>query len=159
MLDRTDFALLRDLQRDAWVTNKELAARHGIAPSTCLQRLRRLRQLGVLRGAHAEVDAEALGIGVQAMISLRLAHHARIAFDQLLAELLKLPEVVNVYLLAGATDLLIHVAAQDVHHLRDVVQSFTLRRDVAHIETSLIFEFAHNHVLPNYRCEDLAEGA
>ncbi len=150
-LDRTDFGLLKALQQDARVTNKELAASVGVSPSTCLERVRRLRESGALEGYYAAVNPEALGIQVQAMVSVRLAKHALVSFDSLRDDLLRIPEVVSVYLLAGAQDFLVHVVASSVNHLRDVVsENFAAREDVAHMETSLIFDHARSYELPNF---------
>ena len=63
-LDRTDDAILRLLQNDARLSVKEVAAAVGLAPSSVQGRIRALREAGVLRGAHAEVDPRALGIGL-----------------------------------------------------------------------------------------------
>ena len=150
-LDRIDFDILRVLQEDARIANKELAARVGVAPSTCLERVRRLVRAGAIRGYRTEVDPRVLGIGLQAMMAIRLLQHARVSFEQLERELLALPEVVSVYLLTGAQDLLVHVAVRDVEHLRDLLQQMTARGDVAHVETSLVFEVARAQTLPNYR--------
>ena len=59
--------MLRLLQKKARRTNKELANAVGVAESTCLVRIRRLEELGVIRGYHAEVDPHAVGIGMQAL--------------------------------------------------------------------------------------------
>lgn len=61
VLDRIDCGILAALQNDGRLSNKELAARVGLAPSSCLARVRRLREGGVLRGVHADVDPRALG--------------------------------------------------------------------------------------------------
>ena len=66
-LDRIDFDILAALQNDGRLSNKELAAKVGLAPSSCLERVRALRESGVLRGFRAEVDPEALGIHLQAI--------------------------------------------------------------------------------------------
>ncbi len=151
-LDRIDFEILAALQQNGRMSNKELAAANNISPSTCLERVRRLRSIGAISGVHAHVSPAVLGIGVQALISIRLRQHAHIVFDDLLREVSSFREVINVYLLAGSQDLLVHVAARDVAHLREVVvETFTSRDDVEHIETSLIFEFVRSPVLPNYR--------
>jgi DNA-binding Lrp family transcriptional regulator len=76
-LDRIDRALVRALQKDARLSNKELAAQVGLAPSSCLERVRRLRRTGVLRGFHADVAPEALGVGLQALIAVQLRQHSR----------------------------------------------------------------------------------
>lgn len=143
--------MLELLQDDARITNKELAASVGVSPSTCLERVRRMKEAGVIRGYHTAVDPGAFGIQVQAMVSVRLARHALVSFDSLRDELLDIPEVVAAYLLAGAQDFLVHVVAASVDHLRDVVsQNFAARRDVAHMETSLIFDHTRSHKLPNF---------
>ncbi len=150
-LDRIDFDILALLQTNARMSNKDLAAANGISPSTCLERVRRLNRIGAHHGYHADVSPKALGIGVQAMISIRLKQHAHIEFRRLIQQIMAINEVVNVYLLAGAQDFMVHVAVKDVAHLRTlVVDTFTSRDDVDHIETSLIFEFGHSPVLPNY---------
>jgi len=74
-LDDVDRHLLRLLEQDARTPNNALAAAVGIAPSTCLARIRALREAGVIRGFHAEIDPAALGRGLQAMIAVRM--HAR----------------------------------------------------------------------------------
>ena len=75
--DRTDFEILRLLRKNARIPNKDLAARVGVAPSTALERVRRLREAGVLLGYHAEIAPAAVGIGLQAMVDVRLARHSR----------------------------------------------------------------------------------
>ena len=150
-LDRTDFEILEMLQVDARISNKELAEANKISPSTCWERVKRLKNAGVIEGYHADVNPKELGIEVQAMISIRLRQHASIDFDALSDEISKTKEVVNFYLLSGGTDLLVHVAVRDVNHLRSVVvDKFTARYEIAHLETALIFEYVKGAVLPNY---------
>src|SRR5687767_14447579 len=67
-LDSVDRVLLAALQRDGRTPNNELARQAGIAPSTCLARVRSLRERGAIRGIHADVDPEVLGLSIQAMI-------------------------------------------------------------------------------------------
>jgi DNA-binding Lrp family transcriptional regulator len=151
-LDRTDFAILRELRKNARLPNKTLAERIGVAPSTALERVRRLREGGATQGFHAEAQPRAVGIGLQAMISVRLARHARGDVDAFHAYLLTLREVLSFYHVAGANDYLVHVAVRDSDHLRDfALDAFTTRSEVAHIETSLIFNFYRNADLPIYR--------
>jgi len=150
-LDRIDFAILDALQNDARLSNKELAARVGLAPSSCLERVRRLRADGVLRGFHADASPEALGIGLEAMISVRLRVHSRAAFESFSDHLRTLPEAVAVYQLAGVDDFLVHVAVRDADHLRELaMDQFTARPEVERMETSLIFEHHRAAALPRY---------
>lgn len=149
--DRIDCEILTALQKNARLSNKELAAQAGIAQSTCLERVRRMTRAGVLQGFHCRVDARALGIGLMAMIAVRLSRHSRQVVASFRQHVLELPEVVAFYHMAGANDYLLHVAVRDSDHLRDLALSaFTTRPEVAHMETALVFEHVGHRPLPNY---------
>lgn len=151
-LDDIDLAILEALQRDGRLSNKELAAAVGLAPSSCLVRVRRLRASGVLRGCHADVAPEALGVGLQALIAVRLSRHRREDVDAFLAHTRNLPEVIGWFHVTGAADFLVHVAVRGPDHLRDLaMDGFTTRDEVAHLETSLIFESERRGALPMLR--------
>lgn len=150
-LDRIDVELLRLLRKHARMSNKDLAEAVGVAPSTALERVRRLRETGVIQGYHAELEPGAIGIGLQAMVAVRLTRHSREMVDAFHDHLLSLTEVLAFYHVAGADDFLVHVAVRDSHHLRGfLLASFTQREEVAHIETHLIFEYRRNPELPVY---------
>ncbi len=143
-LDDVDRALLRLLAADARTPNNALAQSVGIAPSTCLMRVRRLQQAGVIRGFHADLSPEALGLPLQAIVVVRLRPHARDRIGEFGGWLASLPGVLNVFFLAGANDFQVHVAAATPDDLRDlVVQNLSASRDVAMTETNLIFEHLH----------------
>ena len=140
-LDALDAAIVAQLQDDARVANNVLAARLGIAPSTCHGRVRSLFERGIIRGVHAEVDQSRIGRPLQAMISVRLRPHARGQLTAFAQNMVALPEVLNVFFLAGADDFLVHVATAGSDQLREfVVDHLSSSQDVAMTETSLIFE-------------------
>lgn len=140
-LDRIDYAILEQLQADARLSNKELAKRVHLAPSSCLERVRKLREAGVLRGAHAEVEPAAFGVGLQAFIEVRLAKHSREQVERFRDHVLDLPEVQGLWHVSGQHDFLVQVAVRDSSHLRDLaMDQFTARPEVVQLETSLIFE-------------------
>ncbi|WP_315096219.1 Lrp/AsnC family transcriptional regulator [uncultured Cellulomonas sp.] len=144
VLDDVDRHLLSELERDGRISNKELAALVGIAPSTCHARVRALRESGVLRGFHAQVDPEAVGRGLQAMIAVRLQPSARARLSDVAHRLVQRPEVRDVYLLGGVDDVLVHVAVRDSPELRAfVLEHLSTRPEVAHTQTSLVFEHVH----------------
>jgi len=156
MLDRTDYEILRLLQNNARLSNKELSQQIGLAPSSTLVRVRRLEREGVLKGFYTELAPESLGVRLQAMIAVRLEHHSLADLQSFREHALALPEVVQIYHVAGANDFLVHVWVRDAGHLRDLTMiSFTTRPEVAHLETGLIFEHAKSAELPLY--VDLAE--
>lgn len=127
--------------------NNALAAAVGVAPSTCLGRVRALRTSGVIRGFHADVDPAAVGRPIQAMIAVRMQSHARAQIAEFAQQISGLPEVLDVFFLAGADDFLVHVAARDTENLRHfVVVNLSGNPDVALTETNLIFQHIRSTV-------------
>ena len=140
-LDDTDRRILTALHADARISNSALAELVGIAPSTCHGRVRRLQDLGVIRGFYADIDPAAIGLSLQAMISVSLQSNARGRIGTFIHHIRRRPQVMDVYFLAGADDFILHVAAKDTDDLRSfVVENLNADADVAGTQTSLIFE-------------------
>ncbi len=150
-LDRIDYEILALLRNNARISNKEIARKVGLAASTCLVRIRVLQVSGVITGFHAEIDSASLGVGIQAMIAVRLIRHYKPDVEAFRCHALSLPEVVQLYHVAGPIDFLIQVWARNSNHLRDLTMTaFTSREEVAHIETELIFEHIRSTKLPSF---------
>ena len=140
-LDDIDRQIVTALHADARMPNSALAELVGIAASTCHGRVRRLQELGVIRGFHADIDPAAIGLGLQAMISVSLQSGARGKIRSFIEQIRRKPQVMDVYFLAGADDFILHVAARDTDDLRAfVVENLNADQDVAGTQTSLIFE-------------------
>lgn len=140
-LDDIDRRILHVLATHGRLPNNALAERVGIAPSTCLGRTRALVERGVIRGFYADVDPAAVGRPIQAVISVRLRADARAGIAEFAHRVAELPQVRNVFFLAGAHDFLIHVAAQSTEELRHLVAvSLSGSPEVAATETNLVFE-------------------
>lgn len=141
LLDDVDRAIVRLLAGDGRISNAALAQRVGIAQSTCLTRVRLLRERGVIRGFHADIDPRAVGHELQVMIAVRLHPRARGHLSDFAESMRRRPEVLDVYFVAGANDYLLHVAMPSTDAVRWFVAEHLNRNpDVAHTETSLIFE-------------------
>jgi len=150
-MDRIDYKIVRLLRNNARLSNKQLAEKIGLAPSTCLVRTRQLQQSGVLMGFKAQVNPAMLGVGLQAMISVRLKRHYKPDVEAFRQHALDLPEVVRFYHVAGSIDFLIHVWTRDSDHLRNLTMTdITAREEVSHIETELIFEHVSCAELPEF---------
>ncbi len=150
-LDQIDIKILMALQKNARLSNKELAAEVGLAESSCLERVRRVQREKLVRGFHAELDHKRLGVRLQAMLMVRLRKHSRDVVESFRDKMLALPEVVDIYLVAGAHDFMIHVLVPDADYLRRMeLDKITTWPEVVHIETSLIFEHRRDHSSPIY---------
>ena len=89
----------------------------------------------------ADIDPAAIGLSLQAMISVSLQSNARGKIGTFIEQIRRKPQVMDVYFLAGADDFIIHVAARDTDDLRAfVVENLNADADVAGTQTSLIFE-------------------
>jgi len=140
-LDEIDLAIVQVLLSDARMSNSRIAETVGIAPSTCLTRVRSLVQRGVVRGFHADIDPRALGFSLEALISVGIKSGARRAVATFADEMRALPEVVQVFFLGGAEDFIVHVASRDSDHLRQfVVDNLSAHPSVSFTRTSLVFE-------------------
>jgi len=140
-LDPVDLTLLAELERNGRLTNAALAARAGIAESTCTQRLRTLRERGVIRAFRADIDPGALGLGLQALITVRLGTHGREQVRSFEERVRTLLPVLRAFHVAGADDYLLHVAVPDAGALRELVlEHLTTQPHVRHVETQLVFE-------------------
>src|SRR6476469_1161168 len=140
-IDDVDRRILTALHDDARISNSALAEAVGVAASTCHGRVRRLQELGVIRGFYTDIDPTALGLSLQAMISVSLQAGARGKIHSFIQQIRRKPQVMDVYFLAGADDFILHVAARDTDDLRSfVVENLNADSDVAGTQTSLIFE-------------------
>lgn len=148
-LDRTDFAILRLLMKNAWLSNKEIAAAVGLAPSSCHERIKSLRTRGILMGAHAEVSLQAIGCALGAVLFVQLGKLEGQVVDAFLASTAIVPEVRGVFLVSGRFDLIVHVAVRDMEHLKEIIsQHFNRHAVVMRVETSVVFNHETQHAMP-----------
>ena len=140
-LDGTDLAILAELVADGRTTNAALAARVGVAESTCAYRVRALRESGVVRQVSARVDLAALGCPLQAVVKVRLGSHDRDQVAALYDQLVTVPGVLTVLHMAGEDDFHLHVAVPGPDRLRALVlEHVTSHPVVRQVEPQLVFE-------------------
>jgi DNA-binding Lrp family transcriptional regulator len=150
-LDDIDLRILTILYKNADITNKELASQIGIAPSTCLERVKRMKNNGIIKGAFVDINFKSIGGNIEAIAAIRLQPYSEEIVNELRNDLLKLPEIVSLYHMGGSYDYFIHMSVKDSEHLRQFVfNAITSRDAVTTVETSLIFEHSRSGVLPNF---------
>lgn len=95
----------------------------------------------MIRGFYTDINPAAVGLTLQAMISVSLQSNARGRIRDFIAQIRQRPQVMDVYFLGGGDDFILHVAARDTEDLRAfVVENLNADGDVAATQTSLIFE-------------------
>lgn len=154
-LDRTDRAILRELQRDARIPMRDLAHVVGVAPSTCSERIRRLQTRGVITGFHAAVDLATLDRGVQAMVFAQVRPLSRDLIATFRRDTLAMPEVMAVFVLAGGDDFLLHVGVPDIQGLHAfLVDKLSSRREVIQFRSSIVYAHGEKRALEDLRPSD-----
>lgn len=149
-LDRYDRQLLEALQQDGRISNQDLAEKIGLAPSSCLRRLRTLEEAGLIIGYRALLDAKALGLTLMALIHISMDRHTPERFANFEKTVTDLPEVLECLLITGQdADYQLKVVVRDMDAYQDLLlnkitriegvtgvhSSFVLRRVVS--KTSL----------------------
>jgi DNA-binding Lrp family transcriptional regulator len=143
-LDEVDLAILRILSVDGRISNAELADRVGVSASTSLTRTRALVDQGVITGFQASVNPAAVGLTLEALISVSLRAGARSNLSDFMRQMQELPQVVQVFFLGGNEDFIVHLAVKNSEEVREfVLDQLSNNASVASTRTNLIF--AHTH--------------
>jgi Lrp/AsnC family transcriptional regulator, leucine-responsive regulatory protein len=136
-LDDVDLRLLTELEQDADRTNVELARLAGLSPAATLNRVRRLKDAGVISAVRARIDPAAAGFPLQAYVSVTLGAHSEAAEKRFRETVLGMPEVIAADEVAGETDVLLFVVCRDVAELQRALSTLSIRGGGARIVTQL----------------------
>ena len=140
-MDSFDIKMLRALQADGRLANHELAERVGLSASQCSRRRASLEAAGMIEGYPAVLSADALGLGVVALIQVRLATHSRDNSKAFAALIARLDEVQEAYSLTGEADYVIKVAVEDLKALSRLLNDvFLPHNSVAQVRSSIVLD-------------------
>lgn len=112
--DNLDRRILASLQRDARLSNVQLAEEVGLSPSPCLRRVRLLEEAGIIRGYHADVDKTGIGLGLTVFVGVKVERHQDETSTAFRKAVVLLPEVVSCHLVSGESDFLLQVVVPDL---------------------------------------------
>ncbi|WLS12055.1 Lrp/AsnC family transcriptional regulator (plasmid) [Shinella sumterensis] len=110
----TDVKILRELSRDARISNVALAERVGLSPSACLRRVQELERTGIIRGYRVVIDRHRTGRGFAAYVMVGLSSHTKTAQEKFERAMAIAPEVVECHNIAGAFEYLLRVESADL---------------------------------------------
>ncbi len=142
-MDRIDRKLLDLLQVDASRTNAELAELVGLSPSSCLRRIRRLKDAGVIDRVVALLAPAKTGRSLKAVVTVNLARHGKSYMRQFLSAAAAEPAVVQVYAVSGETDALLMLRLKDMEEFDALCERlFKTQSNVARYYTSFVIRTA-----------------
>ena len=121
ILDRTDILILRELQKDAKLTTKELAAKVNLSPSPTFERQKRLEREGYIKRYVAVVDPIKVGNGIMVLCNVRLKHHSKEFSRQFTSVISGLEEVVECFNTSGEYDYMLKIYARDMRHYQEFI--------------------------------------
>ncbi|MFD3189992.1 Lrp/AsnC family transcriptional regulator [Sedimentitalea sp. HM32M-2] len=121
-LDQIDLRLLRALQLDAGLSQRDLADRIGLSQNACWRRLRALTDAGILNGSTARIDRRKLGLDLVVFVMLRTRHHSTEWLRGFRRHVLTIPEVVDFHRIGGDYDYQLKVVTQDMASFDQVYQ-------------------------------------
>lgn len=139
-LDKFDLHILQELQNDGRLSNTELASRVGLSTAPCWRRVRALEEAGFIKGYHAELDRQKLGLGVLAFVRLDAERNTGDSTRALEEAIRHLPEVVSCHYISGTGTFELQVVTRDLEsfsrlarehlinlpHIKDLHTSFSL---------------------------------
>lgn len=139
VLDTADRMILDVLQEDSSITNVALARRLGLAPATTLDRVKKLKQRGVIKGHVVLVDPASVGQGTTAFVSVALASHQADLVQQFRDNVFALPEVLECHHISGEYDYLLKVVSEDIRRYEDfLLGKLAAAPNVGKVHTSFV---------------------
>lgn len=130
-IDVIDLRILTSLQRNANLSQRDLAEEVGLSQNACWRRLQRLNAIGIIRGSHTDIDLEALGLDLTVFVMIRTRHHSKDWADNFRKHVERLPEVIDFYRIGGDWDYLIKVVTRGMSGYDAFYQKLITNFDLA----------------------------
>jgi Lrp/AsnC family transcriptional regulator, leucine-responsive regulatory protein len=140
-LDRIDAQILRRLQQDGRLPVSRLAEEVHLSVTPCFDRVKRLERLGYIRSYHAHLNAERLGLALQAYIAVSLEKTTPEFFDEFMATVVDLEEVLECQMVGGGMDFLVKVRVRDMNAFWQFMRErFSAIRGVKQTQTYFVMQ-------------------
>jgi Lrp/AsnC family transcriptional regulator len=113
-VDVTDLKILSILQQDSSLPVAEIAARVNLSQTPCWRRIQKLEEAGVIQGRVAILDPDRIGLGLTVFVEIETGDHSREWLDAFADAINTMPEVMEVYRMAGDVDYLLRLAVANM---------------------------------------------
>ncbi len=122
-LQNTDIAILGMLQRDVSMSTSAIAEKLNLSQSPCWRRINRIEQAGLVRKRVALLDRRALGMEVVVFATVSLTANGRQNLEAFESDIVRHPEVMECYTMAGIWDYMLKIVARDIAHYEEFVRN------------------------------------
>lgn len=150
-LDKLDIRILRELQKNARISNLDLAEAIGLSPSPCARRVKQLEDSGIIAGTATLLKASKLDLKLTALIQISMDRHTPDRFEQFESKIKTYPEVIECLLITGqSADYQLKVVVPDMEHYQEfLLNKITRIEGVSDVHSSFMLrEVLNTTVLP-----------
>ncbi|GBQ76276.1 AsnC family transcriptional regulator [Acetobacter malorum DSM 14337] len=148
-LDSFDRAILRALQQDASLSQRDLAERVGMSQNACWRRLQALRAAGVMQGETLRLDRAAVELDLTVLVLIKTRHHSQEWLKSFRQIILSIPNIVDFYRIAGEYDYMLKVVARDMNAFDAIYRKMIEKIDIDTVTSYMAMEaIADNRPLP-----------
>ena len=113
-IDQFDARILRELQLNSDISQRELAAKVGLSQNACWRRLKLLEDSGVIQGRTVRLDRNQLGLGLVVFAMIRTRHHSTAWLKTFRTHVSSIPDIVDFYRIGGDYDYLLKIVTRDM---------------------------------------------
>ncbi|MBY4891944.1 Lrp/AsnC family transcriptional regulator [Rhodobacteraceae bacterium N5(2021)] len=121
-MDHIDRSLIRELQKDERLSQRDLADRVGLSQNACWRRLKQLEERGVIKGQRVLIDRRALGKTLVVFTLLRTRSHSKEWLTKFRRHVTAIPDIVDFYRIGGDYDYMIKIVTEDMESFDQVYQ-------------------------------------
>ncbi len=139
-LDGIDRRILGALQKDAALSQRELAEQVGLSQNACWRRLNRLNAEGVIKGKTIRLDPAEIGLGLTVFVMIRTRYHSKTWLETFRNEVLAIPNIIDIYRVAGDYDYMLKVMAADMNDFDRVYQRLIARMELETVTSVITME-------------------
>lgn len=139
-LDQIDRAILRALQKDSSLSQRDLAEKVGLSQNACWRRVRALREAGVIRGETVRLDQGRLGLGLTVFVMIRTRHHGKDWLDLFRREVAAISNVIDFFRIAGDYDYMLKVVARDMNDFDRIYQRLIAKVELDTVTSCITME-------------------
>jgi len=138
-LDKIDLKILKILQENAKITNLQLSGEIGLSPAPTLERVKKLENSKLIKGYYTEVNEEALGVGIKAIIQITLTRQIENAIANFKKEINKIPEIMECYQVTGSADYILIVMLKDIRDFEMLISTrLSKMEEIGQMQTMMI---------------------